>query len=154
MGFQRKVRPEDFTTELSTEDFDKMVEATVPKTKRPMGRPRRGKLAAKDKSVWIDDVAAEVLRKEFGSLGNALYYIYRGIQDFKARACLVSNSIAEAQEQVHDAERLTFEELETIRRVIQDRIDRHRGPDSELMPILRALRKLERTLLGGAGRPY
>lgn len=56
----------------------------VPIAKR-RGRPRRAQGLSEIFSVRIHKTAAAALRREFGSLGNALYYLYTGIQTYKTK---------------------------------------------------------------------
>jgi len=49
------------------------------------GKPRRGRGVAKVSSVRIDNDTYTVLNREFGSLGNALFYLAEGIKDFRDR---------------------------------------------------------------------
>lgn len=48
------------------------------------GKPRRGRVVAEVSTVRIDAEAKAVLAREFGSLGNALYYIYSGLVQFRS----------------------------------------------------------------------
>jgi len=47
------------------------------------GKPRRGKLRAQITTVRIDPDAEEALKHEFGSLGNALYYLYEATVEYR-----------------------------------------------------------------------
>lgn len=71
------------------------IDPTLPKAdekeayempKRARGKPRRAPGVARKVTVRIDDVTAAELRQAFGSLGNALFHTFRGIQLLKARA--------------------------------------------------------------------
>lgn len=53
-------------------------------SKAKRGKPRRGEGIAKVSAVRIDDETKTILVREFGSLGNALYYIAQGIDEFRA----------------------------------------------------------------------
>lgn len=121
---------------------------------RPRGKPRRGLEPARIRSVRIDDAASSVLESQFGSLGNALYHIYRGVMEFRARAeakhpkaKTTAPRPRALAEPPPDPYRVNDEDLALIRSVLNDRIDRHRGPDKEIAPLIKALRKLEHTLM-------
>lgn len=52
---------------------------------RGRGKPRRGTKACKSTSVRIDPDSKRILQREFGSLGNALFYLAGGIKQFRSR---------------------------------------------------------------------
>lgn len=77
---------------MSTKDYANKtlppeVRAMEMEDRRPKrrGKPRRGKGRAVVTSVRIDLDAEAVLKKEFGSLGNALYWTYVGIIKYRER---------------------------------------------------------------------
>jgi len=47
------------------------------------GKPRRGRKTAPVTSIRIDPEAKRALSSYFGSLGNALFYLYQGIEELK-----------------------------------------------------------------------
>ncbi len=70
---------------LDHRDADAPPESFGPPIGPKRGKPRRAEFTARVRSVRIDDEAANTLELQFGSLGNALYHIFRGVQEFQIR---------------------------------------------------------------------
>lgn len=60
------------------------LNAPLPRIKKCVGKPRRGREVADVCTVRLDKTAKTVLTREFGSLGNALYYLYTGVAAFRS----------------------------------------------------------------------
>lgn len=52
---------------------------------KSVGKPRRSKWLSNVRSVRVPDKVYYRLHRYFGSLGNALVYLYEGIEELKAR---------------------------------------------------------------------
>jgi hypothetical protein len=109
-------------------------------------------------TVRLDPHSKAILQSHFSSLGNALYFIAKGITEFKEHKGLIASTDPGQDPPVskaHNPDLLTFEDLEEIRACVNAKLDRHRGPDAEVAPLVQALRKLERLLLPDApGSPF
>lgn len=78
--------PKDFET----------IEPKLPlKPERGRGADRRGVSLAEVSSVRIDPETRSIIRREFGSLGNGLYFLAQGISQFRDELNLPQNPEAE-----------------------------------------------------------
>lgn len=79
-------KPQQGTLPTDTEAWDydeELDEGKVAHLKGRIGKPRRGSQTADCVSVRIDAETRAALEREFGSLGNALYYLGEGVQRFR-----------------------------------------------------------------------
>ncbi len=115
------------------------------------GKPRRAKGLAEVSTVRIDPKAKEILQREFGSLGNALYFVAVGIEKYRQRHGLSTHGL-EDDSTPWDPSRqgLSFPDLVRIRDVLWHRIDAWRGPEKDVAPDRELLRVIE-GFLGASG---
>ena len=116
---------------------------------KPTGRPKgstRGRHAADVSTVRVDDETKATLRHEFGSLGNALYFVAQGIVAFRRKHGLTPGGDAELRSDPH-AE-LTYGDLVTLREALWHHVDAWRGDDKAVAPFVAVIRKLEAMLYG------
>lgn len=77
---------------------------------RKRGKPRRAKKLAERTEIKLDPDAKEALRREFGSIGNACFWLYQGIQK-------MANEIAGEpvyKDLAHSEHRLNIADAEVI----------------------------------------
>jgi hypothetical protein len=55
------------------------------KLKARRGKPRRAESVAKRTQIRIDEESKRILQREFGSLGNALFFLRQGIEKTKEK---------------------------------------------------------------------
>ena len=104
--------------------YFKVGKPELPLTKRRRGKPRRGAQVSEVSAVRIDPITNRVLKREFGSLGNALYYLAEGIADFREAKNLPPHTeqarvrIEEPGESV-----ITLKEMATLIEALEWRLD-------------------------------
>jgi len=99
----KKSRPPNPTTiDVSQPE----TSSSISLKKNKQGKARRGDKVAERTQIRLDPDAKEALRREFGSIGNACYYLYQGIEQIKENHNLPS--------QVHNPPTLTAPELDVI----------------------------------------
>jgi hypothetical protein len=114
-----------------------------------LGRPRRSSQEATPSKVWLDKPSKRLIQREFGSLGNGLYFLAKGILAFRRRHGLTGHE--ETQGTEPDA--LEFSDLVVVRDVLWHRVDQWKGDDAGIAPSIRVLRRVEALLYGGAPYP-
>lgn len=116
------------------------------------GKPLRAKKPARVSSVRIDDEAIEILKQHFGTLGNALYFVASGLGEFKSRYIDPPTKTELWRDpnlpKGHDPDALTLTEIKVLQTALEGIIERHRGPVKDIAPLIQALRKFERVLIG------
>ncbi|TXH10628.1 MAG: hypothetical protein E6R04_04665 [Spirochaetes bacterium] len=126
-----------------------MTDRLSQKTRR--GKPRRAKGLAEVSTVRIDPKAKEILQREFGSLGGALYFVAVGIEKYRQRHGLATHGLEEDLAPWDPSRQgLSFPDLVRIRDVLWHRIDAWRGPEKDVAPDRGLLRLIE-GLLGASG---
>lgn len=94
------------------------MKTRIIKIKKKLGRPRTRAGKTKITSVRIEDHVKEVLAKEFGTLANSLYYLYEGLQDFRAQKQLpVVRANYEGMDQIDGTELLVL--IEAMKHYIE-----------------------------------
>lgn len=102
---------------------DHKPKAPMEPPKRGRGKPRRGRRLSQPTTVSIDPESFDVLRREFGSLGNALYYLATGIRDFRDEFDLPPHREHSRQQDKQADGFFTQAELKTALECIDWRLD-------------------------------
>lgn len=110
---------------------------------RPFGTTR-GRSVADVSTVRIDAATKDLLKHEFGSLGNALFYIASGILEYRRQYSLAG------PDEIHGTAPagMDYQELAMIRTILWHHVDRHRGPNKAIAPFVALLRRLEAVVWG------
>lgn len=122
------------------------------KTKtKPTGRPKGTTRAAKGKraevsTVRVDKGTVKTLQYEFGSLGNALYFVAQGILAFRKKHGLTSDE--EDSLRADPGDELGYRDLVVIREALWHHVDAWRGDDKVVAPFVAVIRKLDALLFG------
>lgn len=118
----------------------------MPKPKR--GKPRRGKHLAEVSTVAVDPETKAILQREFGSLGNALFFTARGIEKYRKKHGMATHGSFVPDDPIALAGGLTFRDYVRIRDVFWHRVDRWRGKASGIAQDTEILRLVEAMILG------
>lgn len=115
---------------------------------RKRGKPRRGADIADVTTVRIDAVTKEILKANFGTVGNALYFIAQGLGQYRdlneARVQALSEALDPHRPEATQPDDLLPREMQALQKLVYATLDKLRDRDPHTTPLYRAMRKIER----------
>lgn len=110
------------------------------------GKPRRAEGLAKNRTVRLDDDTYKLLRQEFGTLGDACFYLASGVMEFRESRGLTPPEPDSRLPETERKPKISAKDLELMVEVLEVHIRDWCDTRVEMRPYINLMTKLEKYL--------